>query len=118
MGLTSQMQRELQFMDGRITAIFNEAFSNIAANFGRCLIAYREEANAYKVKLEILFSDTDIKEQSSNHFGKFIIGVNLKIMKNRKFRCIDISFQGRKKDDIDGSIICREICINEYDEIS
>ena len=56
------MVRELYFMDGRITDIFNEAFSDYPINYQRILEVYREEVNAYKVKLEIFFSDTDIKE--------------------------------------------------------
>ena len=66
MRLTVQMQKELVFMDARITAIISEAFSNFPVNFPRALELYREEAKAYKVKLEIFFSDTDIKEKSSN----------------------------------------------------
>ena len=60
--LTAQMVRELYFMDGRITDICNEAYSDYPINYQRILEVYREEVNAYKVKLEIFFSDTDIKE--------------------------------------------------------
>ena len=62
MRLTAQMLRELYFMDGRIPAIYNEAFSDYPINYQRTLEIYREEVNSYKVKLEIFFSDTDSKE--------------------------------------------------------
>ena len=62
MTLSAQMLRELFFMDGRITDIYNEAVSDYPMNYQRTLEVYREEVNAYKVKLEIFFSDTDIKE--------------------------------------------------------
>ena len=69
MRLTSQMVKEHYWMSRQIEAIYNEAFSDYpitseltSGKYQRTLKVYREEVNAHKVKLEIFFSDTDIKE--------------------------------------------------------
>ena len=72
MRLTTQMVKEHYWMSRRIEAIYNEALSDYPITseltsgnyqrYQRTLKVYREEINAHKAKLEIFFSDTDIKE--------------------------------------------------------
>ena len=69
--LTAQMRKEFRSMDARIGVLYKLAHSNYPISFFRVTGLHREELKAYKIKLEILFSDTDNKEQS-----KMIRGCN------------------------------------------
>ena len=51
-------------MDNRIGVLYKLAHSNYPISFFRVTGIHREELKAYKIKLEILFSETDRKEQS------------------------------------------------------
>ena len=74
MRLTMEKRIEINLKSDRIKAIRDEALSdqrstrlNHQLTFGLTQILHREELNAHKVRLEILFSETDIKEQSKHH---------------------------------------------------
>ena len=58
------MREELNFMSERSDALNNQAYSNFPESCFRVQDIYHKELNAYKVKLEELFEETDIKEQS------------------------------------------------------
>ena len=62
--LTAQMRKEFLSMDARIGVLYKLAHSNYPISFFRVTGLHREELKAYKIKLEILFSETDRKEQS------------------------------------------------------
>ena len=70
MRLTLEIHVELNIMSDRIKAIRDEMmpFSNHSGLFDLVQNLHREELNAHKVRLEILLSETDIKEQSKNHY--------------------------------------------------
>lgn len=87
------MQEELDFMNARIGDIFNDAFFKYPMNFCRVQTLNREEVNAYKVKLEIFFSETDIKEQTNITIGE-------------KSHCIDIISKEREKTGVDCVVKC------------
>ena len=61
---STQMRELLNFMKERVNALHNQAWSNYPESYFRVRDVYHEELNAYKVKLEQLFEETDIKEQS------------------------------------------------------
>ena len=61
---STQMREELNFIIPRVKALRNQAFSNFPESYVRVRDFYNEELNAYKVKLEELLEETDIKEQS------------------------------------------------------
>ena len=61
---STQMREELNFMTERAAALGNQAWSNFPESYVRIRDVYHEELNAYKVKLEQLFEETDVKEQS------------------------------------------------------
>ena len=58
------MREELNFMTERAAALHNQAVSNFPESYFLVRDVYHEELKAYKVKLEQLFEETDIKEQS------------------------------------------------------
>ena len=64
MRYSTQMREQLNFMTERVSALYNQAYSNYPESFSRVRDVYHEEFNAYKVKLEELLEETDIKEQS------------------------------------------------------
>ena len=66
MKLTTQMQAEVNFIDARLGPLFNEAFSNYPESYNQIRNLHQEELKTYKVRLENLFLETDIKEQSNN----------------------------------------------------
>ena len=51
-------------MTERVNALHNQAWSNFPENYCRVRDVYHEELNTYKVKLEEVLEETDIKEQS------------------------------------------------------
>ena len=61
---STQMRQELYFMAERAAALHNQAHSNLPESYFRVQDVYHEELNTYKVKLEELFEETDVKEQS------------------------------------------------------
>ena len=65
--LTAQMQHEVAAINERIHELKTAAFTNYPRNdnYDRIKRVYHEEIIAHKVKLEIFFSETDIKEQSN-----------------------------------------------------
>jgi len=67
MRLTDGMRKELVSIIVRINALMKEANhgSNIKENRERVRRIYFEELTAYKIRMEILFSETDVKEQSN-----------------------------------------------------
>ena len=65
MRLTPEMWNEFHWINARAINLHGEAFSNDPASFDRVRACNFEEINAYKIKLEIFFSETDIKEQSN-----------------------------------------------------
>ena len=67
MRLTDGMWREIDSMNVRIDALNKEAKhgSNIMGNIERVRRIHFEELTAYKIRMEILFSETDVKEQSN-----------------------------------------------------
>ena len=66
MRLTDGMRRELHSMNVRIDALTKEAKhgSDMIGNIKRVRRIHFEELTAYKIRMEILFSETDVKEQS------------------------------------------------------
>ena len=64
MRLTAQMRKEFISMDERIGVLYKEAFSNYPTSYFRVSGLHREELKDFKIQFEILFSDTDDKEQS------------------------------------------------------
>ena len=69
MRLTDGMRREIQSMNERINALMIEAKHgsniNYMENIERVRRIHFEELTAYKIRMEILFSETDVKEQSN-----------------------------------------------------
>ena len=61
---STQMREELNLIWERKEALWNEAFSNFPESHIQVKNVHHEELIAYKVKLEELFEETDIKEQS------------------------------------------------------
>ena len=68
MRLTDQMHEELDSINERTHDLIKQAFSNHPQSFDMVQIIYHEELSANKIKLEMLFSETDVKEQS-NHIA-------------------------------------------------
>ena len=66
MRLTAQMRAEMAAIYERIYELKMAAFRDYGRNdnHDRIKRVFREEISAHKVKLEIFFSETDIKEQS------------------------------------------------------
>ena len=62
--LTAKMWTEFLSMHARIGVLYKLAHSNYPISFFRVTEIHREELKAYKIKLEILVSETDRKEQS------------------------------------------------------
>ena len=58
------MCEELNCMSELVKALHDEAFSNFPNSYNRVKVLYNDELKVIKVKLEELFSETDIKEQS------------------------------------------------------
>ena len=75
MRLTYQMQDELDSINEQTHDLLKQAFSNPPESFFLVQIVYGEELCANKIKLEILFSETDDKEQSdyTNQFAQAIV---------------------------------------------
>ena len=67
MRLTAQMWMDFNAMQERIGAIHREAHSNFPTSFLLLDSLHREDLKDFKIQLEILFSDTDNKEQSETH---------------------------------------------------
>ena len=65
------MGDEVNFIKARVEALHTEAYSNYPISFYRVKNLHHEELTEYKVRLEELFSETDIKEQSKMIFGAF-----------------------------------------------
>ena len=67
MRLTDGMRRELLSMNVRINALNKEAKhgSDLIGSIERVRRIHFEELTAYKIRIEILFSETDVKEQSN-----------------------------------------------------
>ena len=61
--LNDQMIIQSEIMNRRIETLHNKAFSNYPDSMLQVNFPHQEELNAYKVRLEILFSETDIKKQ-------------------------------------------------------
>ena len=70
MRLTDQMYEELHSINDRTHDLIKQAFSNHPQSFYLAQIIYNEELSANKIKLERLFSETDVKEQS-DHTSQF-----------------------------------------------
>ena len=64
------MHEELDSINERTHDLIKQAFSNHPQSFDMVQIIYHEELSANKIKLEMLFSETDVKEQS-NHTSQF-----------------------------------------------
>ena len=82
MRLTAGKLIEFYSIKARINPLYKEANSgsNIFDNIERVRRIHHEELNAYKIRMEILFSETDAKEQLnifSCHLGD----------ENRNFWC-------------------------------
>ena len=93
MALTDQMRGEVNFIDAQLEVLYTEAHTNFPERFYRVKSLYDKELNAYKVKLEILFSETDLKEQSKIHLWKmfvYIFDVFLIASKDEKARILDM----------------------------
>ena len=58
------MREQLIFMAERVNALRNQASSNFPDSLFRVQDVYHEELITYKIKLEELLEETDIKEQS------------------------------------------------------
>lgn len=71
MRLTAQMWMDFNAMQARIGAIHREAYSKFPTSFLLVGGLHREELKDFKIQLEILFSDTDDKEQSKIHLVCF-----------------------------------------------
>ena len=67
MRLTDGMWREIHSMNVRISALNKEAKhgSDLIGDMERVRRIHFEELTAYKIRMEILFSETDVKEQSN-----------------------------------------------------
>ena len=68
MRLTDGMRREIHSMDVRIDAINKEAkhgSDTIWIGYERVRRIHFEELTAYKIRMETLFSETDVKKQSN-----------------------------------------------------
>ena len=67
MRLTDGMRREIHSMNVRIDALNKEARhgSDLRGNIKRVRRINFEDLTAYKIRMEILFSETDLKEQSN-----------------------------------------------------
>ena len=68
MRLTDGMRSEIHYMNERIDALNKEAEHGsdmILVNIKRVRRIHFEELTAYKIRMEILFSETDVKEQSN-----------------------------------------------------
>ena len=68
MRLTAEMREEFNFITARLDAIHNDfsntkEFSNAPEIFLAVQSVYSEELNVHKIKLEILFAETDKKVQ-------------------------------------------------------
>ena len=71
---TAQMRDEVNFMNARVDALHIEALSNyhlFPDSFTRVKNQHHKELTKYKVRLEQLVCETDIKEQSKMIFGAF-----------------------------------------------
>ena len=64
------MYEELHSINDRTHDLIKQAFSNHPQSFYLAQIIYNEELSANKIKLERLFSETDVKEQS-DHTSQF-----------------------------------------------
>ena len=71
MRLTRDMRTEVDVKSDRIKAIRDAAYTNMRStmmnhrfSFYLIQMLHREELETHKIRLEILFSETDIKEQS------------------------------------------------------
>ena len=67
MRLTPQMWMDFNAMQVRIGALHREEYSNLPISYLLIGGLHREELKDFKIELEILFSDTDDKEQSKIH---------------------------------------------------
>ena len=67
MRLSDGMRRELHSMNVRINTLNKEAKhgSDLIGDMERVRRIHFEELTAYKIRIEILFSETDVKEQSN-----------------------------------------------------
>ena len=68
MRLTAEMREEFNFITARLDVLHNDfsnarEFSNAPEIFLAVRRVYSEELNAHKIKLEILFAETDKKVQ-------------------------------------------------------
>ena len=93
---STQMREELKFMTERVNALINQALSNFPESQIQVKNVYHEELHTYKVKLEELFEETDVKEQSIKN--DFLMLLN-------QFSYFDC-FQGRTKIYIEISVEC------------
>ena len=75
-----QMREELDFMAERAGAFHDQAFSNFSENYDRVLILHRQELMEYKIKLEELLEETDIKEQSIKKDFLMLLKINFPIL--------------------------------------
>ena len=75
MKLTVQMRNEMTAINERIHELWLAAFTNFPRNdnYDRIKRVYHEEIIAHKVKLEIFFSETDIKEQVNSYSREFLL---------------------------------------------
>ena len=67
MRLSDGMRRELHSMNVRINTLNKEVKhgSDLIGDMERVRRIHFEELTAYKIRIEILFSETDVKEQSN-----------------------------------------------------
>ena len=64
--LTAQMWQEMNSINNRTLDLIKQAFTNYPHSFRQVQIVYRDELSANKIKLEMLFSETEDKEQSEH----------------------------------------------------
>ena len=68
---SAQMREEMNFIKAQVNAFYTEAFSNYPYSFDRVNNLHHEDLTTYKVRIEELICETDIKEQSKTIFGAF-----------------------------------------------
>ena len=85
MRLTDQMYEELHSINDRTHDLIKQAFSNHPQSFYLTQIIYNEELSANKIKLERLFSETDVKEQSdhTSQFAQAVVMMRRMLVTNK-----------------------------------
>ena len=72
MKLTAQIWDEMEAINVRVEALHTQAYTNYPDCFEQVRGVHSQELTSYKVRVEIFFSSTDVKEQSDTRLRKKI----------------------------------------------